>query len=95
MHKVYCSYHTLVIKRPCIEQGEESHVMTETNRTGFRRLAIAVAIPYLAFWAAVGILGYNSQDLVDQSLFWGAFLPAVLVTGIVVTSWVYKGFRPI
>ena len=68
--------------------------MTETNRTGFRRLAIAVASPYLAFWAAVGILGYNSQDLVDQSLFWGAFLPAILVTGIVVTSWVYKGFRP-
>jgi hypothetical protein len=69
--------------------------MTDSHRTGFRRLAAAVAVPYLAFWAAVGIIGYNSQDLVDQSLFWGAFLPAVLVTGVAATRWVYKGFRPV
>lgn len=68
--------------------------MTDTERTGFRRLGIAVAIPYLVFWATVGTLGYKSQDLIDQSLFWGAFLPTILVTGTAIINWVYKGFRP-
>lgn len=49
----------------------------------------------MVFWAVVGVLGYNSQDLFDQSLFWGAFLPAIVILGVVSTKWVYRGFRPI
>ena len=69
--------------------------MTRSNRTGLRRLAAAMAFPYLAFWAAVGVLNYNTQDLVDQSLFWGAFLPALLIIAVAATRWVYSGFRPV
>lgn len=68
--------------------------MALSKRTGLLRLATTLAVSYLAFWSAIGIFNYNSQDLVDQSLFWGAFLPSVLVITFLAGQWVRSGFRP-
>lgn len=78
------------------------------KRKGFRRLALAVGVPWLGFWSLVGWIGYSRAndpyaDLFQRSfgeaqmweaLGYGLIWPLVVFATAGLAYWVYRGFKP-
>lgn len=87
-------------------KGPKGQKRSTKRHRGFKRLEIALGVPWFGFWLLVAWVGYSRANdpnatvqqqsdgnrQVMEAFGFGVFWPAVILIVAGITYWVYRGF---